>query len=90
VRFTVRLVNGTGKRVSPADVSVTVESGGVQGGDVLDAEHAMSGAPNRAVRPGGKASWVHGFGVVDPADVSVVVQAGLERAPVEFSASATE
>lgn len=90
VQFTVRLVNGSKKRISPADIFITVESGGGQGGDVIDPAQSKSGPPAKAVKPGGKASWVQGFGVVDPEDVSVVVQAGLDRAPVELRASATE
>lgn len=90
VQVTVRLVNGSKKRVSPADVFITVESGGGQGGDVLDPAQSMSGPPAKAIKPGGKASWVQGFGVVDPEDVSVVVQTGLTRAPVELHASGTE
>lgn len=83
VRVDVRLVNGTERRVSPSEVTVTVESGGGQGGDVLDPTKEMTAsAPSKPVRPGGEASWTLGFGVLDPKDVTVQVQVGLDRQPV--------
>lgn len=87
VRFVVRVVNNSEESVSPADISVTVESQGSQAGDVFDTTRRMSGPPARDVKPGGTAQWVQGFGVADPEDVSVIVQAGLERAPAAFSRS---
>ena len=87
VKFTVRLVNTSKRRFLPTDVSVMVASRGGQAGEVFDAEQEIIGPPPNAVPPGGKARWVQVFGVEDPADVSVVVQAGLDRMPVAVSRS---
>jgi hypothetical protein len=83
VRFEVRLENQTPRRVRLDQVSVTVESGGGQGGDVIDERKNLSGgSPSRVVKPGGAATWALGFGVLDPDDVTVQVQVGGERQPV--------
>ncbi|WP_110181293.1 hypothetical protein [Nocardioides solisilvae] len=87
VRLTVRLVNGSKRKVSPVDVALMVESGGGQAADVFDRGQKLNGPPRRAVAPGGEARWAQGFGVADPEDVVVVVQAGLDRIPVAFGAS---
>jgi hypothetical protein len=86
VKFTLELVNESRKEVSAADVFVMVESAGGQGGAVIDPNRQASSAPTRMLAPGDKITWTQGFGVLDPADVKVVVQAGLTRRPVEFSA----
>lgn len=84
VKFTVSVENGTTKKFNPADVTVTVTSGGGQAGDVIDKKQKMSLAPVGPVKPGGRISWVQGFGVLNPDDVAVVVQAGMSRVPVAF------
>jgi hypothetical protein len=84
VRFAVRLVNNSNKRVVPSEVFVSVESAGGAGGDVIDRRNNLSGPPSRAVGPGDTIAWEQGFGVLDPNDVGVFVQAGLERKPVVF------
>lgn len=87
VKFTVRVVNDSGSRIRPRDISVTVESDGGQGGDVTDLQSEVMGPPTGAIRPGQEVEWTHGFGVIDAEDVMVVVQVGLERAPVVVSDS---
>jgi hypothetical protein len=86
VKFTLKLGNGTAKRLDAASVTATVTSGGGQGGDVIDQEQEISLAPGKTLRPGGQISWVQGFGVQDPEDVAVVVQAGMDRVPIAFAA----
>jgi hypothetical protein len=85
VKFPVRLVNESGRRVRPASVTVTVTSGKGQGGSVIDEKQALIGPPRGAVEPGDEVSWMQGFGVLDPNDVAVVVQVGVDRAPVAFT-----
>jgi hypothetical protein len=83
VKLKVRLVNGTKRKISPDQVLVTVASGGGQAGDVLDRRQGMmAGPPNKAVPAGEAVSWVLGYGVLDPEDVAVQVQVGLERPTV--------
>jgi hypothetical protein len=82
VKFTLQVDNGTAKKFKPASVTVTVTSGGGQAGDVLDKKQGMTLAPGKPVKPGGQISWVQGFGVIDPQDVAVVVEAGMDRAPL--------
>jgi hypothetical protein len=84
VRLRVRLTNGTEKRMSTDQVSVTVESGDGQAGDVIDERKGLTGPPSQVVRPGETATWALGFGVLDPEDVTVDVQVGMERDPVAF------
>ena len=83
ISFTVTVVNGTETEFSPLDVTVTVASGGGQGGDVLDPDSGI-GAPEEAIAPGEEASWELAFGVLDGEDVAVSVQPGIDREPVTF------
>ena len=86
VKVEVRLVNDTGKKVSPADVYVTVASDGGQAADVIDPKQGMTaGPPKKAVQPGGEATWVLGFGLIDDENVEVQVQPGINPAPVTFA-----
>ncbi len=85
VKFEIRLANHTAKKVNPGNVSVTVTSGGGQGGDVIDKKQKMTGPPTRPLAPGDETSWAQGFGILDPQDVAVVVQVGVNRAPVAFT-----
>lgn len=82
VMFDVRLTNGTARKISTGEVSVTVESGDGQAGDVIDAKKGLSGPPSKSVVAGKALTWKLGFGVVDPADVEVQVQVGTDREPV--------
>jgi hypothetical protein len=86
VGMKVRVVNETGRKFSPAQISITVESDDSQAGDVIDAKrNMMASPPRKSVRPGGQASWNLGFGVLDPNDVAVEVQVGMNREPVTFA-----
>jgi hypothetical protein len=85
VKFTVALDNGSAKKFNPANVTVTVTSGGGQAGDVIDKKQQMTLTPGEPVEPGGQISWVQGFGVLNPEDVAVVVQVGMNRVPVAFA-----
>jgi hypothetical protein len=84
VRFSVTLSNDSDRPVSTDQVSVTVESGDGQAGDVIDETKGLTGAPTKRVAPGKAASWSLGFGVLDPQDVAVEVQVGMERDTVTF------
>ena len=83
ISVTVTVVNGTETEFSPLDVTVTVASGGGQGGDVLDPDSGI-GAPDAPIAPGQEASWKLAFGVLDGQDVTVNVQPGIDRDPVIF------
>jgi hypothetical protein len=85
VRFNVRLTNGTKKRLSTAQVSVTVESGDGQAGDVIDPAKGLPGPPSKKIAPGGSFAWPLAFGVLDPSDVTVAVQVGQEKELVNFA-----
>jgi hypothetical protein len=86
VGIKVRVVNETGRKFSPAQVSITVESDDGQAGDVIDAKKKMMASPPRkAVKPGEQVAWNLGFGVLDPKDVAVEVQVGMDREPVTFA-----
>jgi hypothetical protein len=85
VKFTMQLANETNAKISLSEVFVTVESGGGQAGDVVDKKHKMSGPPSAKLKPGDEVAWSQGFGVLDPENVTVVVQAGMDRAPVAFN-----
>lgn len=85
VKFTLHLVNGSDRKITPAAISVTVESRGGQAGDVIDQKHQMSGPPTKTVKPGGRTAWVQGFGVLDPTDLRVFIHAGRDRVPMAFS-----
>jgi hypothetical protein len=85
VKVRVRLVNRTDKLVSASNVSVSVETVGGQGADIIDGANRMVGGPPSAkIRPGGSASWVLGFGLIDTKDITVHVQPGLNSDPITF------
>jgi len=83
ITVTVSVVNETKTKFSPLDVTVTVASGGGQGGDVLDPASGL-GAPNKAIAPGGNATWKLAFGVLNSEKVAVNVQPGIDRDQVIF------
>jgi hypothetical protein len=85
VKVRVRLVNRTDKPVFASNVSVSVETVGGQGADIIDGANRMVGAPPSAkIRPGGSASWILGFGLIDTKDIAVHVQPGLNGDPITF------
>lgn len=82
VSFEVHLENGTDRKISTGQVAVTVESGDGQAGDIIDVKKGLAGPPSKQVVAGKALTWKLGFGVIDPADVTVQVQVGTEREPV--------
>lgn len=84
VTFEVTVTNGTSAEVTTADFTVTVQSGGGEGGDVRDPGNAIAGAPTDPVAPGGGATWAVAFGVLDARDVLVHIIPGIDSDPVTF------
>jgi len=84
VTFQVTVVNGTGAEIAPGDVFVTVQSADGEGGEVLDPDGGVPGAPAEPVASGAEASWPLAFGVMDGTDVLVRVQPGIDADPVRF------
>lgn len=87
VTFQVTLENNSNAAVAPSQLSLSVESAEQQGGEVLDRKKGIDGPPQKRVRPGGEITWDVAFGVVDPTDVIVQAQLGLEATPLVFSAA---
>jgi hypothetical protein len=52
---------------------------------VIDRKKGITDPPRQRVAPGGEVSWKLAFGVIDPEDVTVQVQHGLEEDPVVVS-----
>jgi hypothetical protein len=84
VSFEITVVNGGSQEVGLTDFTVTVQSGGGEGGDVRDPKSRISGVPTKPIAPGKKATWTMAFGVVDAQDVRVQVLPGLEAEPATF------
>lgn len=81
VEIGLRLVNDSDSRV--LDVTVMVESGGGQAGELLHERRGLVGPP-RVVKAGSSQRWSQVFDVAELDDVTVTVQAGTDRLPVSF------
>jgi hypothetical protein len=85
VTFEVMIANGSEAPVAPRRLAITVESAGQQVGQVIDRRKGVSGPPRQRVAPGDELAWDVAFGVIDPTDVTVELQLGLDTDPVVVS-----
>ncbi|MGA1838373.1 hypothetical protein VD659_15745 [Herbiconiux sp. 11R-BC] len=82
--FTVEIYNGTGADYQPLPTS-GVTSKGVTGSPIVDPANGMSGMPPVAVIPAGQTvTYVEGYSVADPNDVSYDVAPGFEYTTARF------
>lgn len=71
VRFDVTVENGTGADFDPNLISITAHSSGAEGEAVFDSDSNLDGPPMTTLMDGQDVTFPFGFGVNDPADISV-------------------
>ncbi|MBO3102568.1 hypothetical protein [Cellulomonas fengjieae] len=78
VTFDVTVMNGTSQPYDPLLLMTGATSGGVAASEVFDSE-VLGTRPDAAILPGQTVTWKVGYGVADPADITVDVSAGLDE-----------
>jgi hypothetical protein len=79
VKFTVTLVNGTGKTFDPSMFNATAQSANVEADQVFDSAKGLGGGPHTKLLKGREAKFVIGFGVADPKDIVLEVRPSFEH-----------
>lgn len=85
VKFTVVIVNGTGKVFDPSMFQATAQSSNVEGDEVFDSAGGMNGGPDTKLLKGREAKFVIGFGVEDPKDIVLEVTPSFEHNSALFN-----
>ena len=71
VKLQVTIQNGTGQDFDPSMVYITASSGGSEADEILDFDEGLEGAPMTTLLDGQNTTYEIGFGVNDPADITV-------------------
>lgn len=71
VKLEVRIQNNTGQDFDPSMVYITASSGGTEAEEVVDFDQSLEGAPMTTLLDGQSTTYAIGFGVNDPADITV-------------------
>jgi hypothetical protein len=85
LKYTITVVNGTGKVFDPSMFNASVQSSNTEGGQVFDSEKGLEGAPSTKLLKGREAKFTIGFGVADPKDVVMEVTPSFEHESVLFN-----
>lgn len=85
VLATIRVVNNSGAPFDASMVYPTVASGSSEGDSVYDSENGIGGPPETTVLDGREVSWKAGFGVEDPSDIVMELEASWDHAPAIFA-----
>lgn len=90
VRFSVRVVNKSGAPFDASMVYASVASGAGEGDEVFDVDAGLEGPPETRVLDGREVTWKVGFGVDDPKDIVMQVEASWDHDPAIFTTQAGE
>ncbi len=82
--FTFTVTNGTATTWSSSGYT-QVTSGGVAGDEVYDSGQGYGGAPTAPVLAGQSITWKQGFGVTDPADLTMNVSLDWDHVDVVYT-----
>lgn len=85
VKFTVRLVNNTGKKYDPVLFTATVQSGNTEGSQVYDSGKGIEGTPSTSLLNGREVEFPMVFAVADPKDIVMDVSPGFDYEAVIFA-----
>jgi hypothetical protein len=85
VKYTITVVNGTGKTFDPSMFSATAQSGNVEGDRVYDSAEQIGGGPDTKLLKGREAKFSIGFGISDLKDVVLEVSPSYERDSILFN-----
>jgi hypothetical protein len=76
VKFTITVVNRTGKTFDPTGVYATVQSANEEASTVFDSDKNIGGGPSTKLLKNREAKWVIGFGVQNPKDLVMEISPG--------------
>ncbi|WP_435735289.1 hypothetical protein V5D56_10450 [Cellulosimicrobium sp. PMB13] len=82
--FTFTVTNGTATTWTSSGYT-QITSAGVAGDEVYDSDQGYGGAPSAPVLPGQSISWKQGFGVNDPADLTMNVSVDFDHVDVVYT-----
>jgi hypothetical protein len=82
--FTFTVTNGT-STTWDASAYAQITSAGTAGDEVYDSDQGYGGAPSSPVLPGQSITWKQGFGVTDPADLTMSVTVDWEHVDVVYT-----
>lgn len=85
VKFSVRIVNKSGKNFDPVLFNATLQSGNEEAEQVFDSENKIGETPTTALLDGREAKFTIGFGVKDKSDLVLQVAPGFEYNSVIFT-----
>ncbi len=85
VKYTITVVNGTGKVFDPSMFTASVQSANVEGDQVYDSAAQIGGGPETKLLKGREAKFTIGFGVSDLKDVVLEVSPSFEHSSVLFN-----
>lgn len=83
VKYTITIVNGTGKVFDASMFSSSAQSGNVEADEIYDTD--MGGAPGTKLLKGRESKFSVGYGVTDPKDVVLEVTPSFEHNSVLFN-----
>lgn len=86
IRFTVTIVNKTGKPFDPTLVYLTMQSGNKEAEQIFDSAKGLNGSPMTKVLDGRESQFDVGFNVKNPKDLvlDVSLDAGIEYDPITY------
>ena len=82
--FTFTVTNGTSTTWTSSGYT-QVTSAGAAGDEVYDSDQGYGGAPTAPVLPGQSITWKQGFGVADPADLTMNVSLDWDHVDVVYT-----
>ena len=85
VSFSVRVVNKSGAPFDASMIYASVASGAGEGDEVFDTDAGLDGPPETSVLDGREVTWKVGFGVDDPEDIVMQVEASWDHDPAIFT-----
>ena len=85
LKYTITVVNGTGKVFDPSMFHASVQSSNIEGSQVFDSGGGLAGSPSTKLLKGREAKFTIGFGVEDSKDVVMEVTPSFEHKSVLFN-----
>lgn len=82
--FTFTVTNGTSTTWTPSAYA-NITSAGAEGDEVFDSDQGYGGGPSSPVLPGQTLTWKQGFGVQDPADLTLSVTVDYSHVDVVYT-----
>ena len=87
LKYTITIVNKTGKPYDPALFTTSVQSGDKEAEKVYDSEGNLGLPPSTKVLNGRQSTFTVGFGVSDPKDIVMEVSPGFDYESILYSSA---